>query len=196
MGRRTLCSTFNATTRTKDADEATRELLEEIDRSLVGFRESTRTNAWLGDAGLNAEEQMLREADDAISTGERVEQADLAPFVISAVKLDEGSLRGSTTDRKFLLRLPQAWVAGRDDLPGFDCDDRGVRLTTRVEITEDEEKRDVGFLGRAHPLVRRALERARSLSFGSSSRIEDVRVSAVSAAAFHTDTNRRRSEDS
>jgi hypothetical protein len=38
----------------------------------------------------------------------------------------------------------------------------------------------VGFLGRAHPLVRRALERVRHLSYGGAAGL-DPRVSAVAA---------------
>jgi hypothetical protein len=39
--------------------EATQQLLEEIDRSLKSFEQGSRTHAWLGDAGLNAEEKLV-----------------------------------------------------------------------------------------------------------------------------------------
>ena len=45
---------------------AVHQLLEEIDRSLKGFEQTAKTNAWLGDAGLNAEEALVREADKAL----------------------------------------------------------------------------------------------------------------------------------
>ena len=47
------------------ADAATLELLEEIDRSLHGFEKAARSHGWLGDAGLNSEEQLVQEADEA-----------------------------------------------------------------------------------------------------------------------------------
>jgi superfamily II DNA/RNA helicase len=47
------------------ADEATRELLEEIDRSLKGFQTAMKTHAWLAETGLNAEDGLLKEADQA-----------------------------------------------------------------------------------------------------------------------------------
>ncbi len=59
------------------SDEATAELLEEIDRSLKGYEEAARTNAWLGDAGLNAEQQLADEASEARALGDRVGAVDL-----------------------------------------------------------------------------------------------------------------------
>ena len=56
--------------------------------------------------------------------------------------------------------------SGLEYLPGFDPEKGLVRLTTKLEITTDEDENPVGFLGRAHPLVRRALDRVRNLSFG------------------------------
>ena len=51
------------------ADPATKELLEEIDRSLKGFEQAARTNTWLGEAGLNADEKLLTEASEARAAG-------------------------------------------------------------------------------------------------------------------------------
>jgi hypothetical protein len=73
-------------------------------------------------------------------------------------------------------------VQGIEDFPGYDAATRCIRLTTRVAVTHDDAKRPVGYLGRAHPLVRRALDRVRNLSFGGEARrSQDVRVSAVNA---------------
>jgi hypothetical protein len=66
------------------------------------------------------------------------------------------------------------------DLPGYDGESRCLRLTTDIEQTHDEEGRSVGYLGRAHPLVQRALERVRNIRFGSGDGL-DRRVSAVRA---------------
>lgn len=163
-------------------DQATLELLEEIDRSLQGFEQAARTYAWLGEAGLNAEERLVQEADRARERGEGAGATDLADFVADAASLDGGALAGSTRDTVFTLTLPSAWCFGLDDIPGFDAATRSIRLTTQIDVTRDAQDRAVGFLGRAHPLVRRALDRVRHLSFGASGAAAaslDVRVSAV-----------------
>lgn len=165
------------------ASEATRELLEEIDRSLHGFREAAQTNTWLGEAGLNAEENQVQEATEAREEGNKAESVDLARFVCDAVSLDGGEVNGSTDDEHFSIRIPPSWIHGLEHLPGYDVDDRIVRLTTNLDVTRDEDEHQIGFLGRAHPLVRRALDRVRNLSFGgmASSR-QDPRASVVKAA--------------
>jgi superfamily II DNA or RNA helicase len=164
------------------AGEATRELLEEIDRSLNGFEKAARSHAWLGDAGLNAEEQLVREADEARARGTKAEHVDLASFVCDAVRLDGGEVVGTLTDPFFVVKVPPAWIHGLDDLPGYDPEHRLVRLTTRLDVTSDEHENSVGFLGRAHPLVRRAIDRVRVLSFGANAKQgQDQRVSAVKA---------------
>lgn len=164
------------------ADEATRELLEEIDQSLHGFREAARSNTWLGDAGLNAEAKWMQEAEEAQSEGAQAGQVDLARFVCDAVLLDGGEVKGAFADDSFTVRIPPQWTHGLDDLPGYDPEGRILRLTTKLEVTSDGNGHPVGYLGRAHPLVRRALDRVRNLSFGSHAKqIQDPRVSAVQA---------------
>jgi hypothetical protein len=164
------------------SDEATKELLEEIDRSLKGFEEAARTNAWLGDAGLNADEQLVDEATEARALGDRVGTVDLATFVCDAVKLDGGQVTGTIDAEHFTLRLSPAWCHGLEDLPGYDPSKRLVRLTTNLDVTSDGEKNPVGYLGRAHPLVRRALDRVRNLSFGGmAAKGQDPRASAAKA---------------
>lgn len=168
----------------EDAPEsaATRELLEEIERSLQSFERATHTHAWLGEAGLNAETRLLEEASQAREAGGAAGVADLARFVADAVVLDGGDLAGSLADPIFEVGLPPDWIHGLEDMPGYEPSARRIRLTTRIEVTRDGEKRPVGFLGRAHPLVRRALDRVRNLSFGGDARRgQDVRVSAVTA---------------
>ena len=83
------------------ADDATKELLEEIDRSLKGFEQAARTNTWLGEAGLNADEKLLDEANEARAVGDRVGAVDLAAFVCDAVRLDGGQLVGQVEDDHF-----------------------------------------------------------------------------------------------
>ena len=173
---------FQESDEAEGADPATKELLEEIDRSLKGFEQAARTNTWLGEAGLNAEEKLLTEANEARAAGNRVNAVDLAAFVCDAVQLDGGQLVGQVEDDHFQLRLPSAWRYGLEYLPGYDPEKSLVRLTTKLEITTDGDENPVGFLGRAHPLVRRALDRVRNLSFGGTAVLsQDPRASAVRA---------------
>lgn len=173
---------FTTTDERAGADAATRELLDEIDRSLHGFEEATRTHSWLGDAGLNAEGRLLAEADAARGRGDRVGAVNLAPFVADAVLADGGQVVGSVGDPTFEVVLPPQWTYGLEDLPGYDPAGRRLVLTTRLDVTRDAAGRAVGFLGRAHPLVRRALDRVRQSSFGAgSTHGQDHRVSAVKA---------------
>ena len=164
------------------SDEATKELLEEIDRSLKGFEQAARTHTWLGDAGLNADQQQLDEAAEARTLGEQAGTVDLAAFVCDAVRLDCGQATGAIDDDHFQLGLPTAWCHGLENLPGCDPARRVVRLTTKLDVTSDSDKNPVGYLGRAHPLVRRALDRVHNLSFGGMAKEgQDPRASAAEA---------------
>jgi len=163
-------------------DEATQELLEEVDRSLRGFEQAARIHTWLGDLGVNADAGLLAEADRARLLGDRSGRVDLARFVCDAVLLDGGQVVGSLQDDVFEVRLPGPWSFGLDELPGYDAVSRILRLTTNMEVTRDAHDRSVGFLGRAHPLVRRALDRVRHLSFGGMAQVgQDPWASAVAA---------------
>jgi hypothetical protein len=162
-------------------DEASRELFEEVERTLQVFRETAHTHTWLGEAGLNADRRQLEEADRARAGGGDAESVDLTRFVADAIHFDGGQVTGSPADQVFSVTLPPAWRYGLDDMPGYDPDTNTVVLTTDLEVTS-HNSRPVGFLGRAHPLVRRALERVRSLTYGSAAdSYQDHRVSAVRA---------------
>ncbi len=161
-------------------DEATAELLEEIDRSLSSYYEAAKNNAWMADAGLNAEQQLVTEAANARESGSHAGNVDIASFVCDAIRLDGGSVTGTTAEPVFILRLPPAWRHGMDELPGYDADAGIVRLTAQLEVMRDGEGHAVGFLGRAHPLVRKALDRVRNISLGGNLDAgQDARVSAV-----------------
>jgi len=162
------------------ADPATRDLLEEIDRSLQGFERAATAHTWLGADGLNAEASLFAEADQARQRGEALNSVDLARFVRDAVLLEGGNVREAAPDITELT-LPSTWMPGLADTPGIDADTRTVRLTTKLDVTQDAQNREVGFLGRAHPLVRRALDRVRHLALGGAPASVDQRVSAVAA---------------
>lgn len=173
---------FEETDNNDGTDEASRELLEEIDRSLRGFREAAKTHTWLGDSGLNAEESLIAQASTARDQGEKSESVDLPSFVCDAVRIDGGIVTGRTTDESFTVQIPPQWTYGLSELPGYDADTRTVLLTTQLDVKTDSSGHQVGFLGRAHPLVRRAIDRVRNLSFGvSTTQGQDARVSAVKA---------------
>lgn len=160
--------------------QATRELLEEIDRSIAGFERAAKTHSWLSDAGLNAEQSKVTEADQAMLRGQRESMVELPAFVASAIQIDGGRLEGKTTDPVFTLHLPPTWVHGLDESPGYSPDTRTIRLTTDMDVTRTKDDHPVGFLGRAHPLVRRALDRVRHLSYGGQADMGlDIRVSAI-----------------
>src|SRR5262249_55570276 len=106
----------------------------------------------------------------------------LTSFARDAVILDGGEVE-TETDSTLTLILPHSWTQARslDDLPGYEPAFRRIRLTTDIEQTRDANGRALGYLGRAHPLVHRALERVRRFSTGGESGMQDPRVSAVSA---------------
>lgn len=174
---------FATTDEYDGATEATRELLEEIDRSLRGFEQATRTHNWLGETGLGAEDSLLAEADAAQNRGNRIGAVNLPRFVTDAVRLDGGQVLGSVDDPTFEIMLPPHWTYGLEDLPGYDPQSRRLILTTRLDLTRDARGHSVGFLGRAHPIVRRALDRVRNISFGTDAHYgQDPRASVVAAA--------------
>jgi superfamily II DNA or RNA helicase len=171
---------FEAPEEDDPEDPTVRELLEEVERSLQGFRQAAQTHEWLGDAGLNAEQSLVDEADQASKRG-RSEAVSLASFVLNAVRLDGGTV--AEEDGISVLTLPPDWRHGLDDMPGYNSDTRRMLLTTDIDVTSDADENPVGFLGQAHPLVRRALDRVRNISFGGQAeKGQDRRVSAVKGA--------------
>jgi superfamily II DNA or RNA helicase len=160
------------------ASPATLDLLEEIDRSLHGFRQAAQANVWLGADGLNAEQAQVNEADAARETGRLITQVDLSDFVKNAVRLEGGDVREK--DGWFELVLPHSWLPGLNGTPGLEEGGRTVCLTDNLDLSTLPDGRELGFLGRAHPLVQRALDRVRLHSLGGGAG-SDARVSAIQA---------------
>lgn len=159
-------------------DPAVKELLEEIDRSFKGFEKVAKNNVWLGESGVNAETVLLNEAVCAREEGVRLSNVDLLQFVGNAISLDGGRIRkyGEILE----IELPPLWNYGLDDLPGYDAQQRIIRITTNIDTILDEQGNTVGFLGRSHPLVKKAMDRVRSISFGvTGSSWIDHRATAV-----------------
>jgi hypothetical protein len=78
-----------------------------------------------------------------------------------------------------VLRVPADWRSGLDDLPGFDRASGTFRFTRDHAKLRDRCGRSVGVLGRAHPLVRRAVSSMHRLT----SAMYDCRVGIAGAAS-------------
>ena len=159
-------------------DPDVQALLAEIDHSLKRFESAARAHDWLGDTGLHAGELDNRQADLARQAGRQVGEVDLTRFVQDAVTVEGGQVQPSPYG--FDLILPDAWARGLVDLPGWDATRKRLRITGDLNLTETERGEKVGFLGRAHPIVQRAIERVRHLALGQHQGV-DRRVSAAYA---------------
>lgn len=156
---------------------AYREMLAELEKAFGAFGRAAKTFEWLGTAGLAAEDELLREADEARVRGGGLAVADLAGFVFDALRAE-----GRVVEEReggFEVHLDRSWTFGLEDLPGWDARDAVLRLTRDLDRLEDAKGRAVGFLGRAHPIVRRAVERVRNVQFGGGDGALDRRASAA-----------------
>lgn len=185
-------SLFRAPAKTVDfntADDADtdatayRELLGEIDKAMRDFEKASKNHSWLADAGLNADEKLVAEAERARMDAQALGVVDLLSFVKEAVRADSaipGAVKenGPVTE----LRLAPDWTWGLDDVPGWDAQTRVLRVTHDADVSVDSQNRPVGFLGRAHPVVRRALDRVRNLQYGGDDTSLDRRVAVASHA--------------
>lgn len=159
---------------------AYQELLAEVERAMAGYEKTAKTSDWLIESGLNAESRLVEEASSAREEGARLGMVGLLDFVIDALEAEAGSEAiGKTSDDIFQLRLPPSWIHGLRDIPGYDSDKRNLLLTRNKDCTRDSNGNPIGFLGRAHPIVRRALDRVRNIRFGESDTWADRRVSAI-----------------
>jgi hypothetical protein len=105
---------------------------------------------------------------------------DLSVFVLDAVRADLG--HGAVErldDSSWALKLGGPWAWDLTEIPGYDEQAQVVRLTTDAARERDASNHALGFLGRAHPLVRRALDRVRNVQFGGAVGPLDRRVSAA-----------------
>ncbi|WP_045119914.1 helicase-related protein [Haliangium ochraceum] len=176
---------FDTASTDNPEDSAYQGLLDEVERAFHGFQRAAKTHGWLGDHGLSADQESVDEAARAHGAGDRVGVVDIVAFVLDAVRAE--SPRGAVSqqlDGTWLLKLAGPWRYGLDDIPGYEPDTGFLRLTTDMDQLHDDVGRPVGYLGRAHPIVRRALDRVRNAQYGggsgSSDRgVLDRRVSAA-----------------
>lgn len=161
-------------------DPDVQALLEEIDASLKRFENTARSHQWLADEGLHATDLDRMEAENARQTGQRIGAVDLTRFVQDAVALEGGDCQATAFG--FDLRLPDTWRHGLEELPGWDSDRGRMRITKDLTILATDKNEPIGFLGRAHPLVQRAIDRVRHLALGQKQGV-DRRVSAAFVTA-------------
>lgn len=159
-------------------DPSVQELLEEIDKSLKNFEKVAKNNAWIGDTGIHASESELQKANEAQDEGKKYGMIDIFNFTLNSLKADGGSVKQEVD--VYHLTIPPSWDYGLEDLPGYDKENRVLRVTLDLNTTEDKDGNTIGYLGRAHPLVRRAIDRARNVSFsGHAGSGQDRRASVV-----------------
>lgn len=161
-------------------DAGIRELLEEIDKSFRGYRKALENNLWMGEYGINSEMELITEAANANEKGKNITLMDLKKFVLDTSLFEGGSVKDGEI---FKITLPPSWDYGLEGLPGYNPQARKIKLTVNLEITKDSNGDSVGFLGRAHPLVRSSLDRIKNI--GSTKKFIDYldpRISAVRAS--------------
>jgi superfamily II DNA or RNA helicase len=157
---------------------AFRDLLHEIDRAFAGHERHSVRHGWLVEQGLNAD---LGQSVTAAAARQRSDASighiDLADFVAAAI----ASETGVAADGPDRLRLAADWTAGLDDLPGYDAHTQTLRVTRDRNRLRDAQGESLAFLGRAHPLVRRAISRVRRNDIIEPTGTHDCRVSAARA---------------
>lgn len=169
------CRRFHFTEGENDSDDPdVRALLQEVESSLNHFESVAKTYKWLSDEGAAADQLSQQQARRALEIGHKVGDVDLLAFVEGAVYSE-----GGRVERKadwIDIHAPKAWVYGLEDLPGWNG--TRLRLTNDLNRLTDDKDEPIGFLGRAHPLVRRSIEHVRHLALGQSNGL-DRRVSAA-----------------
>jgi superfamily II DNA or RNA helicase len=141
--------------------DAYRDMLREIDRAFDGFDRSAVRHGWLDDRGMNDDAaQMVAASAASLRSGVIMGHIDLSEFVASAIAAEAGCPAAG----RGVLRLPVDWLGGLDDMPGFDRERAVLRFTRNPDRLRDRHGRSLAFLGRAHPVVRRAIARVRRLT--------------------------------
>ncbi len=121
--------------------DALREVLREIDRAYTGVDHMAARHGWL-----------TERKDTPLDPGFfNVAQAGLSDFAAAALDASSAAL-----DR---FVVPSAWAPALDGLPGFDAARSELRITTDRDRLRAEDGAELGFLGRAHPLTRRLIDR-------------------------------------
>lgn len=167
---------FTDTSADESVDPDVKILLEEIDHTLNRFENIAKTYKWLSDEGAAADQIYQRQAQRAFDAGQKLGHVDLMTFTKNALLSEGGHIQ--EYEHWVDVFLPPHWIYGMEGLSGWDEENRRLRLTTDIDYLLDDDEEPIGFLGRAHPLVKRAIEMVRHQSLGQSNGL-DRRVSAI-----------------
>jgi superfamily II DNA or RNA helicase len=138
----------------EDASPATvHSFIREVDRAFDSFDLMAVCHGWHGTRGFNSGPASLVGAEQSLLTSSAAE--DLTDFVAAVVEMETN--QPATCGNQ--IRLPADWLRGLEDLQGVDPVAGTMRFVRDPEIWHDSGGRPVGFLGRAHPLVTRAIRR-------------------------------------
>jgi hypothetical protein len=153
--------------------DAYRDLLHEIDRAFDSFERSAVRHGWLADHEAHSDAPDPADAKAAKRCNSARGRIDLPTFVAATIAQETGHRVGNRT----VLRLPTEWRAGLDGLPGFDSDAGVLRVTDDRSLLRDRYGRSLAYLGRTHPVVRRACSGAQRMSgIGSDARVSVART--------------------
>lgn len=158
------------------SNAAYKDLLDELDRVFTDFEKTARTHGWLSEVGAGAGTDQQSAAEQARQGGLRAASVELLRFLQSAFSEEPGGAARADAEGTIVMQVPPSWRHGLDGLPGYDDETGEFRFTTDVERTQDTAKRSLGYLGRAHPLVRKALDRVRHVRVSGGSGWLDRRV--------------------
>jgi superfamily II DNA or RNA helicase len=131
-----------------DNPQTVAELMRDIDRAFAAFDLMAVHHGWyaVGDSGTDMEQ--FRRVEQRQNNAE-----DLADFVDAVIAAETNQ---PSTGLDTIL-LPVDWARGLDGLPGFDPIANTLLYTRDIESWRDKSGRDIGFLGRVHPLALRAI---------------------------------------
>ncbi len=180
---------------------AYRDLLAELDRAIKGYEAAGATMTWLGAEGAYAGPKNDAEAANARAEGARQGAIDLAQFVADVLQSEQSN----TAYRKYgdytwELRLPRGWLGALSGVPGLVEDPVPLlRITENADEYKDEDGNPVGYIGRAHPIVRLCIDRVRNQRFGADRgldrRVSGARIEGGDPELLVTFLGRVRSEE-
>lgn len=155
-------------------------ILDEMERAQAGVERATRAQAWLAEQGAAADRRTAEAAAEAQVLGLAMGAVSLADFVRDAVRAESRDARPAVEepDGTLAFKLPPSFCVGLEELPGFDRETSTLRVSRTIERDRDAEGRPLAYLGRAHPVVRRALDRVRNVQLGGGGQL-DRRVAAA-----------------
>ena len=143
--------------------DAYRDLLHEIDRAFDGFDRSAVRHGWLADHGLNADAAQMAAASTARrrSGADCSDHIDLPDFVAAAIAAETG---GSAAGRGVLRSACRLAGGARRSAGVRSRAPRAPLSRANHTRLRDRQGRSLAFLGRAHPVVRRAIIRAQRVA--------------------------------